>query len=202
MINKIRHYYDLMGDLNYCNLILKLSLTVTGTALVCSLFVILYLSTRAPLLIYVEPSGDAIKAGFQMDSDKNVSENEIQHFITEFISLRYNWTPQNVEERYAESKRFMDSGLLKKLEAKSKEDIGYVKQTGLNQTVYVRSIQPNGTFNRSGKFNVICDRIINVGKARFTSALEIEVIVEKNTRSKENLSGLSVIDIKEKGKQN
>ena|SRR3990167_1227926 len=193
----VKSYYQAWGDVQMVNAVLKIALVVISSALCLSLFIILSLATRAPLLISVLPTGQSVVTKTIHDSASSAPE-EITVFIQQFMEAKYDWTPMNVESQFKSANSFLSKNLVKQTQKKMEENIAYIKNTGLNQTLYIKNISAKTSgFNGSGEFTVVGDRVLGIKTARFTSPLKVVLTVEKEKRSRERPHGLFITGIDE-----
>src|SRR3990167_7898549 len=193
----VKNYYHAWGDVQMVNAVLKIALLVVSFAFLISLFVILKLATRAPLLISVLPTGQSVVTKAIHASFSSAPE-EITIFIQQFMEAKYNWTPDNVENQMKSANSFLNKNLVQQTQKKTEENIAYIKNTGLQQTLYIKSISAQSSeFKGQGTFTVVGDRVLGIKTARFTSPLKVVLTVEKVARSKERPHGLYITGISE-----
>lgn len=199
IFQKVRHYYELMGDLSHTNLVLKICLTVVGVCLLVSLLVIVRLARRPPLIITILPSGKAVATSYKEDAKTATTEEEIKQFIEEFISVKYNWNPQNVETQWNRALKFLSYELQKQIQEKTQEELAYVKKTGLSQHIYIKEIIPNdpSPFDGEKGYVVLSDRIIGIKDSRFTTDFKLLLTIKKQRRTSADLHGLKITKIAE-----
>ena len=114
------------------------------------------------------------------------------------MEAKYDWTPMNVESQFKSANSFLSKNLVKQTQKKMEENIAYIKNTGLNQTLYIKNISAKTSgFNGSGEFTVVGDRVLGIKTARFTSPLKVVLTVEKEKRSRERPHGLFITGIDE-----
>ena len=189
-----------MGDLSHMNLILKIALSVIGGAFIISLLVIVKLSLRPPLVITVLADGRAVPTAFQFDGKSTIENAEIERFIQEFISYKYNWAPDTIESQLKKAAFYLAQSVQDEIKKKVGEDISYVKSTGMTQHVYVKEIHVSNP--KKNEYEIIGDRVIGIKGAKFTSNFKLELQLQKERRTRQNLSGLKITRLKETLKEN
>ncbi|MBI2026392.1 MAG: hypothetical protein HYS98_01045 [Deltaproteobacteria bacterium] len=199
IIEKIRHYYNVMGDLNHMNLILKISLTVVGISFVFLIFTLGRVATRPPLVITVLPDGTAIETAYAMDSKDIITETEVHRFINEFLSYKYDWSPASATQQMNKAVSFLTEDLKKQVLSKLSEDIVYIQNTQMAQKLYVKKITPVDTqpFSEKKEYIAEGDRVIGIKDAKFASVFRAHIGVLKLKRNHDDLHGLKVFSFKE-----
>lgn len=199
VIEKVRHYYDVMGDLSHTNLVLKICLTVVGICLFTALIMVAKLASRPPLIITILPDGEAIATEYQIDSSTSVEKTEVRRFINAFLVYRYNWNPNTIVPQFKKAQNFMSPNLRKEMDRKISEDIAYVKNTEMTQHLYIKKIEPANSkpFKKRKEYSVIGDRVIGIKGAKFTTNFKVLLTVQKQKRNHDSKSGLRIVALKE-----
>lgn len=193
----IKHYYEAWGDVQMVNAVLKIALLIISFLLCISLFIIMMVTNRPPLLISVLPSGHAVVTKSIHDSESSAPV-EVTHFIKQFMGTKYNWTPKNVESQFKSANTFLSSNLIRQTQKKTEENIAYIKNTGLRQVLYLKTITAQQSeFQGKGTFTVIGDRVLGIKSSKFTTPFKVILTVEKTKRSQERPHGLHITRLEE-----
>jgi len=159
-------------------------------------FAIVRMSFKHPLII--ERGKRTLAMSFE--KDKNViDETELKHFVYDFVSYKYSFTAQTIEERLKKSLHFTNKELRRELKRKMPEEVAFAVNTKMAQSVYPKDFRWE-KYNKKehiAAVEVIGDRIISMNGNRVVTDLKVNFLIEKRPRTKLNPTGLSILFIKE-----
>lgn len=191
-------YFEKWANLAIENSHFKLiSVILTSLVIVLSLSLIL-LALRKPLLI---ERGTALS----LKADKNeITEDELESFIKEFISVKYNFDLENIEDHLRQSLLYTSSDLKTELYKNIGKEVSFSKNMKLSQALYPKDFkwEPYKGKKDMAAVEVLCDKILSMNGNRVLSSFKLSFLIEKNRRNSLNPTGLSITFIKETLPQN
>ena len=135
-----------------------------------------------------------------LHEDKNeISEFELETFIKEFISIKYNFDLENIEDHLRQSLLYSSGDLKTELYKNIQKEVSFSKNMKLEQATYPKEFrwEPYKEKKDMIAVEVLCDRIISMNHNRVLSSFKLSFLVEKNRRNSLNPTGLTITFIKE-----
>lgn len=179
----------MMGDILHSNQFLKvfsiLSLILTFLSIIMT-----YISfNRGPIVLAFNPEAKILN-----ESALPSVESAIREAVNSYISLRYNWNPKNIKDKFKNATQFILPKNVKGFEDAMNDIKRFSLEKEVSQKVYLENIQVN---LKDSSVSISGDRITSIQGMKAAGDLKILLLFENGPRTKENPWGIYVIKEKE-----
>ena len=192
MIRKIeRTYFEVWGNAESQNLILKWLLLVFGAVIIVQSICLAVLGLQGPALVAVgEQNTQVLTIPAPTDA---VLEREARRTLKAYIENHYSWTSKNVDERFTAASKYVAEKQLRAFQVANADQIRAAKEKKLSQRVYISALDLDMKA-RAARFTM--DRILEVEGIRAVTPLVLDLKFEFGARTQENSEGIYVISEK------
>lgn len=192
MIRKIhRKWFEVWGDEEAQNQILKYLLLVFAVMVVIELSFILMLACRKPLIVSL--SGQQTSRVQYIEPDANAILREIIRVIENYLRTRHNWDWTTIEARSKASVPYVAPEFREKFLLTVQEQIRLAKDKQIAQRLF----PDEPTVDLKGKkATVHAERILIVNGIRAAQGLNLEIGFNRGERTTENPEGVYIVSEK------
>lgn len=187
---KSANFPKILAQLTHSNQFLKVfSVSAMGLCIV-SLFAVVLLGTRDPVVLTLAPS-----AAVMSQVEKPKPEDEIKMAIRAYIEKRYKWEPTNVVGRLKEAEAFVASGSMNAYRSAAVNVARFSTEKLVSQRVYaadgLKVDLAKKTVSISG------DRITSIQGMKAAGDLRLELSFDSGPRTDSNPWGVYITKEKE-----
>lgn len=190
--NMKRKYFELWGDEESQNVVLKwfvIGLSLFAVVLAVSLVTV---GSRSPTLIAIgdqdtkvlrvkEPSASVLKA-------------ELERTIREYTTTHYTWTPTTIEAAHKKASGYVAENFRKTFMKSNEEQIRFVKEKKVSQRVYVSEPPQIDAKNLTARVRL--DRIYQIEGLTGSVPITLDLAFKYGDRTEENPEGIYITDEK------
>ncbi len=191
-ILKTKNYAQIVQNFAEQNFNLKMLCTTLFGLLFLMLILVLYLIKQGPMVIALAESGKVARI------ETKVTDLQIEEAIEEYISLRYNWTYENIDGQLKKAEFFVSSGLIGSFRKSMISVQKFVNEKKVKQRVYPRSIEVDLKEKRA---TVIADRITEFESLKAATEMGLTLHFSTGSRSVANPWGIFVTKEVERGEK-
>ena len=174
-----------ISDLIHSNQFLKMFAIVSSGISTLSIFAMLVMVFKAPVVITLTESAELID---QRSLPK--AEDEVKAAVTRYIDQRYRWEPTNVSEHLKNAEAFVGSAAINAYEKAAANVVKFSVDKQVTQKIFPEQV----SVNIEGKKALITGtRVTAIQGIRAAGDLKIELILEYGSRTKQNPWGVFII---------
>lgn len=188
MIRKIhRHWFEVWGDEEAQNRILKYMMLVLAGLSVFQWIFILVLSMRKPLLIV--PSLNDTHVVSTGEPAQDVTTQELSRVLENYLRTRHNWNASNIEGQTKAAAMYVAKDFREKFLLSAQEQIRLAKEKQVAQKLY-----PDPARVSMGERTAIvtAERILLVGGIRAAQSMTFELEFTFGDRTEQNPEGIYI----------
>ena len=179
----------LLGELSHSNQFLKIFSISLIAITMLALVMIFVLSTRAPVVLTMNPSAQPMS---QINPPN--TEQEVQAAMRRYLELRYQWTPENVKQKLGEAQSMVYSSAMKAYLGAATNVVKFSLEKQVSQRVYATNL----TVDLARRtVSIVGDRITAIQSLKAAGDLKLELGFDFGPRTKENPWGIYVTKEKE-----
>lgn len=189
MIRNIqRTWFEVWGTEEAQNRFLK-AVLVFFVMLCCTQSIALViLALRKPPIFAVSQTESRILT--VMPPKAELLESEIRRAVTGYVSARYSWEWEKIEDTFNTAAKYVAPDFTKKFLVANQEQIRIAKEKKISQRFYVASMKVDAA---SKTVRITGDRILLIDGLRATNSLVIEVQFDYAARTESNPEGVYVV---------
>jgi uncharacterized protein (UPF0305 family) len=186
--NVTRRYFEIWGNEEAQNAILKLILSVLGVLFVIQSLVLTVVVLRKPVLIAV---GERASQILTLTPPSDVLlEAELKRLVRQYVEAHYNWDYTTIAKAHENAARYVSDKFVKAFTAANADQIRTVREKKVNERVYLSGdIQVDREHLIA---RVPMDRVFSVDGIRATSPLTLDVQFEYGPRTSLNPEGVYI----------
>lgn len=175
---------QMLGELTHSNQFLKLfSLSALMITLLC-LFIIFFMGIRDPLVITIDTKAKLLD---KIDSPK--AEDQIKEGIKNYLEKRYQWNPDNVNQRLKDSENFISPNVLKIFQLAAKGVTLFSTEKKVSQRIYPEQIDIDLSKQLA---QITGDRVTTIQGLKAAGNLKLKLEFESGPRTKDNPWGVYI----------
>ena len=180
---------NFISELRYSNEFLKIFSIASLTVSILSIIVGIASLSRAPVVLSFSKAGELIS------EDKNVNaEEQVRAALKNYISLRYNWSPQTIDKQLKSAESFVASKAKDAFDSAKGEILKFSREKGVAQKVYVDSVAVDLSKENA---EIRGERLSLIQGMRAAAGLKLILEFSSGKRTHENPWGVYVIKEKE-----
>lgn len=180
----------ILAQLTHSNQFLKVfSVSAMGLCIV-SLFAVVTLGTRDPVVLTLTPS-----AAVMSQVERPKPEDEIRAAIRTYIERRYKWEPVNVVQRLKEAEVFVASNSMNAYRSAAVNVARFSTEKLVSQRVYAADGMKVDLTKKT--VSISGDRITSIQGMKAAGDLRLELSFESGTRTEQNPWGVYITKEKE-----
>lgn len=184
-----RKYFEVWGDEQSQNSILKGLLTLLTLVLISLIITITILSVKKPFLISIDGSKTKFINSTQK-IPKNFIKEEIKQVITKFSNLRHNWSYKNINENLKKSSFLVDPKFRRRFFKSILSNLKMARTKKIIQKFYLSS---SIRINLARKQVILTgDRILIVEGLRATQPMTFKINYIFGERTLKNPEGIYI----------
>ncbi len=182
-----KHWFEVWGDEQAQNSILKLFLLLFTVLLVCTTSALTYLSLRPPTIIEISPRKTSLVS--TKKSNLKYIEDETIRTLKTYLLSRHNWTPSTIKEQAQFASKYVLKKDLKKFIRSNKAQIKMATKKNISQSFYIKK-----SFLDLDKktMKITADRILNISGITTAKTLKFELKYDYGKRSINNPEGIYI----------
>lgn len=174
----------MLSDLAHSNQFLKIFSLSSLVINFLSLFVIFVLSTRDPVILSFNTSGNVLEpTAFPK------REVEIQAAIKHYLELRYQWGPENVKDKLIQAQEMIHPSAVKAYLGAAQNVVRFSSEKQVSQRVYGKGFEVDLEHKT---VRVTGDRITSIQNLKAAGDLKLELTFDFGPRTKENPWGIFI----------
>jgi len=174
----------MMAELMHSNQFLKFFAIGELAALFMITVAVLVMATKEPLVIAISGDGKKIE---QTVLPK--AEDQIREALKRYLEKRYQWGPENVNQKLKESEEFITPQSLKAFQGAMVNITKFSKDKLVSQKVYPEKIEIN--LPKRTAF-ITGDRVTSIQGLKAAGNLRLELTFESGSRTEENPWGIYI----------
>lgn len=188
MIRNIqRHWFEVWGEEQAQNKILKYLLTVfVGITLIQTLALVV-LGLRKPPVIAVSAKESRVLTIIPLTEE--LKKLEVERVVRSYMSEHYNWDWTKVQDSFSRAAKWVHPDFVKRFIAANENQIRLVREKKISQTFYPSEQKKIPEANR---VRVSGDRILNVDGLRAVSPMILEIEYDVGPRTEMNPEGIYI----------
>ena len=184
-----RKYFEIWGDEQSQNSILKGLLVFFITINVTLVITITVLATQKPSLISMGNYKTNILIPSQI-MPKEFIQQEIKHSLSHFMKLKHNWSYKNIDKNLKEATDFIEKNSRSKFLKANQSNIKTAKEKKIIQKFYISS--PILIDTKKQQAQVTGDRILIVEGLRATQPMTFKINYQFGKRTSQNPEGIYI----------
>lgn len=174
----------MLSDLAHSNQFLKIFSISSLVINFLSLIVIFVLSTRDPVILSFNTSGNLLEP-----TAIPKPEVEIQAAIKHYLELRYQWGPENVKDKLTQAQEMIHPSAMKAYLGAAQNVVRFSSEKQVSQRVYGKGFDVDLEHKT---VRVTGDRITSLQNLKAAGDLKLELAFDFGPRSKENPWGIFI----------
>ncbi len=188
MIRKIqRRWFEVWGDEEAQNQILKYLLLLMTVMSVVELILISVLAFKKPLIVSLTASQTKI-VQFQ-EPDANALSHEVARCVQSYLRTRHNWDASTIEDKSKQAIQYIAPEYREKFLVSTQEQIRLAKEKQVSQKFFPEDPQ----IDLKTKTAVVrAERIIMVNGIRAAQGLTLELAFSLSERTEQNPEGIYI----------
>jgi hypothetical protein len=188
MIRKIqRRWFEVWGDEEAQNRILKYLLLLFAAFCAVELIVITALAFKKPLIVSIT---DEVTRPLQAsDPAPSALAKELMRAITNYLKTRHNWEPATIEARTKAASQYVGPDFREKYLINTQEQIRLAHEKQVSQRLYPEEPQLD---MKAKTATVHAERILIVNGIRAAQSLNLEISFTLGERSEANPEGVFI----------
>lgn len=184
------NFPKILAQLTHSNQFLKIfSVSAMGLCIV-SLFAVVLLGTRDPVVLTLAPS-----AAVMNQVEKPKAEDEIKMAIRAYIEKRYKWEPANVVQRLREAEVFVASSSMNAYRSAAVNVARFSTEKLVSQRVYATDGMKVDLSKKT--VSISGDRITSIQGMKAAGDLRLELSFDSGPRTDSNPWGVYITKEKE-----
>lgn len=188
MIRKIqRRWFEVWGNEEAQNQILKYLLLLFTALLIVQSAVIVALAVRKPLLISI--TEEVTRPLDRAEPDAEALIRELIRTIRKYLTTRHNWEWTTIEAKTRDAASYVAPQFRPKYQASTQEQIRLARERQVSQRLFPEEPEVD---MKSKTARVRAERILIVNGIRAAQALTFELGFALGERSKENPEGVFI----------
>lgn len=174
----------MIGDLVHSNQFLKVfSVSALSVALL-TLMVLTMTVSRPPVIFTLAANGQSIDT-----TEPAKAEDQIRAAITQYLDLRYKWTPQNVKQRLTGARAFVLAKNAKAFDTATANVAKFASEKAVSQKIYPDKIEVD---LKQATISVSGDRVTSIQGLKAAGDLKLQLTFASGERTKTNPWGLYI----------
>lgn len=181
---KTAQFPKVMAHLRHSNQFLKFFSLATLSLAFLTLIVLLVTVQEPPIVLTLSPTGEILKP-----TEDVKPEDQVRSAITNYLLLRYRWTPKDVKQNLNSAKAFILPKNTKSFESATNNVAKFALEKAVSQKIYPEPLAisiPNKTVTITG------DRVTSIQGLKAATDLKLELMFESGERKPENPWGIYI----------
>jgi len=174
----------MIGDLVHSNQFLKVFSVGALSVALLTLMVLIMTVSRPPVILTLAANGQSIDT-----TESAKAEDQIRAAITQYLDLRYKWTPQNVKQRLTSARAFVLAKNAKAFDAATANVAKFASEKAVSQKIYPDKIEVD---LKQATISVSGDRVTSIQGLKAAGDLKLQLTFASGERTKTNPWGLYI----------
>lgn len=188
MIKKVqRAYFEVWGDEQAQNSILKGMLGVLGALFAIQSLVLVVLALRHMPIVAVSDESSAILAPSR--PTQQMLESEVTRVVRKYVALHHNWDPESISKNFEQASLMVADGFQKQFLSANQGQLRLSKEKKLAQRFHIAEFKLDSA---TRTVRIFGDRILIVEGLRAATPMNIEIQYAFQSRSEKNPEGVVI----------